>query len=136
VVVYNYDGDVHASDESRMLAEMGDQRFRLGNVHVDDYQQIFNGRRITSLVESSIVETLPGCSDCAFQTYCGADPVFHYTTQRDMVGHRPTSGFCRRNMEIIRHLFSLLADDPELERIFFAWIRERSAERLRAELEV
>jgi His-Xaa-Ser system radical SAM maturase HxsB len=135
VVVYNYDGDVHASDESRMLAEMGDQRFRLGNVHSDDYQQIFNGRRITSLVESSVVETLPGCSDCAFQTFCGADPIFNYTTQRDMVGHRPTSAFCRRNMEIIRHLFSLLADDPEIERIFFAWIRERSAERLRAELE-
>ena len=135
MVVYNYDGDVHASDESRMLAEMGDQRFRLGNVHSDDYQQIFNGRRITSLVESSVVETLPGCSDCAFQTFCGADPIFNYTTQRDMVGHRPTSAFCRRNMEIIRHLFSLLADDPEIERIFFAWIRERSAERLRAELE-
>jgi len=29
----------------------------------------------------------------------------------------------------------LLADDPEIERIFFAWIRERSADRLRAELE-
>ena len=30
VAVYNYDGDVYASDESRMLAEMGDKRFRLG----------------------------------------------------------------------------------------------------------
>jgi hypothetical protein len=39
-------------------------------------------------------------------------------------------------MEIIRHLFSLLAaDDPEIERIFFAWIRERSVGQLRAELE-
>ena len=26
-VVYNYDGDVYASDESRMLAEMGDKSF-------------------------------------------------------------------------------------------------------------
>ncbi len=135
-VVYNYDGDVYASDESRMLAEMGDRRFRLGNVHSDDYGAIFDGERITSLVASSIVETLPGCSQCAFQTYCGADPVFHYATQGDMVGHRPTSAFCRRNMEIIRHLFSLLAaDDPEIERIFFAWIRERSVEQLKADLE-
>jgi His-Xaa-Ser system radical SAM maturase HxsB len=136
VVVYNYDGDVYASDESRMLAEMGDRRFRLGNVHSDDYRTIFNGERITSLAASSVVESLPGCSDCAFQTYCGSDPVFHYATQGDMVGHRPTSAFCRRNMEIIRHLFSLLAaDDPEIERIFFAWIRERSVGQLRAELE-
>lgn len=135
VVVYNYNGDVYASDESRMLAEMGDRRFRLGNVHSDGYGAIFNGERITSLVESSVVESLPGCSHCAFQTYCGADPVFHYATQGDMVGQRPTSAFCRRNMEIIRHLFSLLAaDDPVIERIFFSWIRERSFEQLQTEL--
>ncbi len=30
-IVYNYDGAVYASDESRMLAEMGDNTFRLGN---------------------------------------------------------------------------------------------------------
>jgi uncharacterized protein len=28
-IVYNYDGDVYASDEVRMLAEMGDKTFRL-----------------------------------------------------------------------------------------------------------
>ena len=134
-VVYNYDGDVYASDESRMLAEMGDKRFRLGNMHTDDYQEIFYGSCATRVVESSVVETLPGCSDCAFQTYCGADPVFHYATQGDMVGHRPTSAFCRRNMEIIRHLFSLVAaDDPEIDRLFFAWIRERGFQQLKAEL--
>ena len=27
-IVYNYDGDVYASDEGRMLAEMGDRTFR------------------------------------------------------------------------------------------------------------
>ena len=29
-IVYNYDGSVYASDEGRMLAEMGDETFRLG----------------------------------------------------------------------------------------------------------
>ena len=32
-LVYNYDGDIYASDEGRMLAEMGDRTFRLGTVH-------------------------------------------------------------------------------------------------------
>jgi uncharacterized protein len=124
VAVYNYDGDVYATDEARMLAEMGDYHFRLGNVHTDDFQTIFGSEKVRSLIESSIVEATPGCSDCAFQTYCGGDPVYHYATQGDAMGHRPTSGFCRRNMEIIRYLFSLLADaDAELWRIFFAWIR-------------
>ena len=31
-VIYNYDGSVFASDESRMLSEMGDDKFKLGNV--------------------------------------------------------------------------------------------------------
>jgi His-Xaa-Ser system radical SAM maturase HxsB len=130
VAVYNYDGDVYASDESRMLAEMGDKRFRLGSVR-DDYQTIFGGPVARELVESSIVESLPGCSDCAFNNYCGADPVFHYATQGDLIGRRSSSLFCRRNMAIIRYLFSLLAtEDRELHRIFFAWIRERSQTRL------
>jgi His-Xaa-Ser system radical SAM maturase HxsB len=134
VAVYNYDGDVYASDESRMLAEMGDRRFRLGNVHRDDHQTIFGGPIARELVESSIVESLPGCNDCAFNTYCGADPVFHYATQSDLIGRRSSSLFCRRNMAIIRYLFSLLAtDDRALHRIFFGWIRERSQSDLMAE---
>lgn len=136
VAVYNYDGDVYCADEARMLAEMGDKSFRLGNVHTDSYQAIFGSNLVRSLVESSIVESIPGCADCAFQPYCGADPVFHHATQRDFMGHRPTSSFCRRNMEIIRHLFSLLTtDDRELYRILFSWIRERRLEDTFAEVE-
>jgi radical SAM protein with 4Fe4S-binding SPASM domain len=107
-VAYNYDGDVYASDESRMLAEMGDRSFRLGNVHTDGFEEIFGGEAMRSLVGGSVLETLPGCADCAFLPYCGADPVFNYRTQGDIVGHRPTSAFCHKNMEIIRHLFHLL----------------------------
>lgn len=124
-VVYNYDGDVYVSDEARMLAEMGDRQFRLGNVHRDDYRTIFGGERLLATVEASVVESLPGCADCAFSGYCGADPVGHHAAQGDPVGHRPTSAFCHKNMSIIRHLFSLLAtEDAGLYRILFAWIRQ------------
>jgi hypothetical protein len=40
-VAYNYDGEVYASDEARMLGEMGDKSFRLGNVHTSSYEEIF-----------------------------------------------------------------------------------------------
>ncbi len=40
-VVYNYNGYVYASDESRMLAEMGDEHFRLGHVQRQSYKDIF-----------------------------------------------------------------------------------------------
>jgi radical SAM protein with 4Fe4S-binding SPASM domain len=127
VVVYNYDGDVYASDEARMLAEMQDNSFRLGNVLEDSYEDIFFGEQMRTIAAASCNEALPGCSDCAFQPYCGTDPVYHYATQGDMFGHRPTSGFCRRNMAIIRHVFELLdRQDPALEEILWAWIGRTS----------
>jgi uncharacterized protein len=122
VVAYNYDGDVYASDEARMLAEMGDTSFKLGNVRQDDYQAIFGGPAIRALTNASCVETLPGCSECAFAPYCGSDPVWNWATQADPIGHRPTSVFCAKNMEIIRHLLTLWRDgDPFVQELFVRW---------------
>jgi uncharacterized protein len=122
VVAYNHDGDVYASDEARMLASMGDTTYRLGNVHSHSYEEIFSGPVARSLMADSILEALPGCTDCSFLPYCGADPIFHYRTQGDPVGHRPTSAFCQRNMGIFRHLFGLLkAGDPFVRSTLASW---------------
>jgi uncharacterized protein len=122
VLVYNYDGDVYASDESRMLAEMGDRSFRLGNLASDAYADVMAGPRVRALVENSCLETLPGCSECAFAPYCGADPTFNWATQSDIVGHRPTSEFCRRQMGIFTYLFDQLrGGDAFIRRLFLSW---------------
>jgi His-Xaa-Ser system radical SAM maturase HxsB len=121
-VVYNYDGSVFASDESRMLAEMGDATFRLGNVHTDSYQQIFGGEVARALVNGSVLEALPGCAECSFLPYCGADPVRNHATQGDIIGHRPSSAFCTHNMGIIRHLFDLVrGPDPFVRDLLGRW---------------
>lgn len=122
VIVFNYNGDVYATDESRMLAEMGDDSFKLGNLDKSTYQEIFYGEKAQEISKFWLNENLPGCSSCAFQVYCGADPVYNYATQGDLVGYRPTNGFCKRNMEIIRYLFELMATDKEVEAIFRKWI--------------
>jgi len=127
VLVYNYDGDVYATDESRMLAEMGDFSFRLGNVHQHSHKDIFTGDAFVKLMAASCNQALAGCSDCAFQSYCGSDPIFNHATQGDIFGHRPTSDFCRRNMTIIKELFAqILKHDSETMRIFWAWIQNSS----------
>ena len=74
VLVYNYNGDVFASDEARMLAEMQDWTFRLGNVHRDNRRSLFTSDPAIRMFEVSCNQSLAGCSDCAFQPYCGADP--------------------------------------------------------------
>ena len=121
-VVYNYDGDVYASDEARMLAEMGDKTFRLGNVH-DTYEDIFLSDTLLDALEVSYSGSTPMCSECAFQPWCGSEPVYHHKTQNDLVGHKPSSGFCQRNMEIFRHLITLMREDDEVRLIFLSWIK-------------
>lgn len=120
-LVYNYDGDVYASDEGRMLAETGDTTFRLGNVHRNSWEELFLDSSLLPLLHDTMSEGTPGCCDCAFQPWCGTDPVFHHATQGDAVGHRPTSEFCQKNMAIFRLLLELLEDDPEARKVFRRW---------------
>jgi len=122
-VVYNYDGDVYASDESRMLAEMGDKTFRLGNVHREGYEEIFLSDALLDPLEESFLGSAPMCSDCAFEPYCGADPVYHHKTQGSYVGRKPISGFCQRNMDIFRGLITRLIDKPNAARVLRTWAR-------------
>lgn len=129
--VYNYDGDVYVSDEARMLAEMGDKTFRMGSVHSDSYEAMFGGPLLRTLVNASCVESLPGCSDCALQTWCGADPVENYAKQGTIVGHRPTADFCHRNMSVIKHLLTLYhSGDETIRRIFWSWVNNTPQEEL------
>lgn len=122
VAVYNYDGYVYASDESRMLAEFEDYTFRLGSV-TDRYEDIFYGRKAQEISRLWATEYIAGCADCAFQSICGADPVRNYSTQGDMYGFRPTSSFCRKHKAIIEHIFGLLDErGEELLPIFKSWI--------------
>lgn len=122
-IVYNYDGDIYASDEARMLAEMGDKSFKLGSVHHDSYEDVILSDTVLDTLEATLSESLPMCNDCGFLPYCGTDPVYHYATQGDAVGHKATSGFCSKNMKIFRYLFTLLEDDPEARKILLSWVR-------------
>ncbi len=120
-VVYNYDGDVYASDEGRMLAEMGDTTFRLGNLHQDSYEEIMLSEALLAPLEESFTASAPMCTDCAFEPYCGADPVYHHATTGDYLGRKPTSGFCRRNMTIFKLLLDRYEGDPSTRALFRTW---------------
>lgn len=104
-----------------MLAEMGDKSFRLGNVHEQTYEELFIETSLLETVLETTVETLPGCSECAYSPYCGTDPVFNYATQGSVFGHRPTSSFCNRNMAIITHLIELLEAGGDRSRVLRSW---------------
>jgi uncharacterized protein len=120
-LVYNYDGDVYVSDEARMLAEMGDTRFRLGNLHEHSYEEIMLSDALLDPLEQSFTLSSPMCTDCAFEPYCGSDPVFHYATGGDFVGQKPTSAFHRRNSQIFKRLLELYETDAHARAVFRRW---------------
>lgn len=125
VVVYNYDGYVYASDESRMLAENGDFTFRLGHVS-DSYKTLFYGPLAKKIIGHSLNENMAGCSDCGFRVYCGTDPVQHYATQGDLEGNKATSIFCQKNMGIIEYLFERITSDKSDYQIFQSWVSRKN----------
>jgi radical SAM protein with 4Fe4S-binding SPASM domain len=125
-VVYDHDGTVYPSDEGRMLARTGDRRFALGNVHTHTYEDIFLGEALRALVHDTCIESLPECVDCAYHLYCGVDPVRNYLESGDVLGHRPSSAFCRWQTSLLDYLFDLVrADDNDVMDVFWSWIRDR-----------
>ncbi|MET3440589.1 His-Xaa-Ser system radical SAM maturase HxsB [Variovorax paradoxus] len=120
-IVYNYDGVVFASDEARMLAEMGDDKFRLGHVLKNSFEEIFLNETLLQALEDSFSYSVPMCTDCAFEPYCGADPVHHWGLHKDFVGRKTESEFCKRNMSIFKHLISLMESDEYVKRLFTSW---------------
>lgn len=120
-VVFNYDGDVYASDESRMLREMGDTTFKIGNLHTNTYEEIFTSEVLLNALDDSFTMSAPMCSDCAFEPWCGAEPVFHHAIFGDVLGRKPESEFCKRIMGVVRHLLKAMQTDPEAKEIFMRW---------------
>jgi len=120
-LVYNYDGDVYASDEGRMLAEMNDHTFRLGNVADSSYADIMLSDKLLDPLEESFTLSVPMCSTCAFEPYCGADPVFHHATMSDAVGHKALSAFCQRNMGVFEAILRRARDDAFARDLLWRW---------------
>ncbi len=121
-MVFNYDGYVYGSDEARMLAEMRETQFRLGHVEHNSFEDLLTSEKYVKWIESTMTESMPMCADCGIQPYCGSDPLYHFSTQGDIVGNKPESGFCRKQMELVRFLIAILEDRPEAAKVLRTWI--------------
>jgi len=132
--IYYYNGEVYPADEARMLARMGDRKFYIGHVLKDKYKDIFNGSVIRDIVYNSCVENMPICADCAYQQYCGADPIRNYLETKDIVGNRLCSDFCYKNENILDYLFKLIIENnPDVMSVFWSWITKRTLEEVKIE---
>jgi uncharacterized protein len=122
-VIYDYNGDVYPADEARMLARMGDRHFYMGNTTRDTFKHIFGSDIAREITAQSCLEIIPGCSDCVYHPYCGADPIRNYLEYGDLIGKQSQSNFCLKNKGIFEHLFEIVRqDDPKTLDILWSWI--------------
>lgn len=123
-IAYNYDGGVYTCDEGRMFARMGDESFKIGSVKSGSYQKTVGHPVVRAISVASTLDNQPQCSKCVYKPYDGICPVQCYGEQGDIMGRMPTNTRCRINMGILDALFERLKD-PQNEKIFRKWIRER-----------
>jgi len=122
-VIYDFDGSVFPSDEARMLARMGDRHFCLGNVKADSYKDIFAGEKLKELITAACVETTPQCAFCAYQQYCGCDPVRNYLESGHELRNMFGTPFCLKNKGIMDGLFEMLRSaDDVTKNVIWSWI--------------
>ena len=108
-----------------MLAEMGDKTFRIGNVHRDRYEDIILSDALLGPIEESFAASVPMCSDCAFEPFCGADPVFHHATQGILSDVNPSLRFAKGTCRSLGGSLQLMRNDDDVRRIFVRWANSR-----------
>lgn len=122
-LAYYYDGYIFTCDEARMLYEMGDNSFCLGHVDNDDYSTIMQSGVSALTAKASVLESLPSCSDCVYQPYCGVCPVVNYAINQDLYERSPQEYKCQIYSKILESIFDYLYDkDEESIKIFRSWL--------------
>jgi His-Xaa-Ser system radical SAM maturase HxsB/His-Xaa-Ser system protein HxsD len=126
-VIFDFNGDVFPTDESRMLARTGNYDFKIGNVLKNSYTDIFLNDKLINITKSSILTTTPTCSNCIYLTFCGSDPVRNFVESGNIVGYKPDSSFCHKHMMLFDYFFELIKEnDPNIMNVFWSWATMRN----------
>ena len=128
-LAYNYDGRIFSSDEGRMIHEMGDSTFQIGDVRTSTYREVMKHETVRALVMASIRDVQPDCVNCTFAPYCGIQPEHNYRSFGSIFGRMRESTLCSVHKGIQDFLFDKLRqDDTATTEILRRWttVRERS----------
>lgn len=128
VMVYNYDGWVYPSDEARMLAESGDTTLRLGKIG-DSLKTLLSSSVANQIVRTSLGRYVPGCSECAFNPYCGPDPVSTQSQFGLMDAPVYWTDHCKQSTWLFEFLFKRLREpDPWFQELAYEWAQPPTEE--------
>lgn len=123
-LVINYDGKVFGSDEARMLWETTRApELILGDLTNDSIGTLHKSNA-ASLLADTFLSCLPGCDECAYQPYCGADPLHHLSSQGDHIGDKSISFFCKLERDLFDFILSRYHTDSSTRMVFDLWLNQ------------
>ncbi|MDR1642900.1 MAG: His-Xaa-Ser system radical SAM maturase HxsB [Clostridiales bacterium] len=116
-------GDIYTCDEARMLSQMGDKSFRLGNVFVNSFDDAMNSDVTKAVCVASTLESLPSCCDCVYQPYCGVCPVVNLAMEGNIFAKEAKGYRCKVYEGMLDVIFGILKRNDEIEmEIFRSWL--------------
>ncbi len=121
-LAYYFDGNVYTCDEGRMLAEMGDTSFKVGNVFDDSYVDLMNSECTKATCISSCLECNMFCNSCVYLPYCGTCPVINLAQNKNIFS-KQRDYRCSIYSGIMDILFDYIKNDESVLKIFERWIQ-------------
>jgi len=119
-LAYNWDGDIYTCDEGRMVGADNDALFRIGNVAVSKWEDLFRTPAARLCCMASCLENQPLCSRCAFKPYCGVCPVHNYSAQSSPWGNMRGSYWCGIQKAVFKAVLNAMTD-PVNRKIILSW---------------
>lgn len=118
-VLFNFDGKVYGSDESRMLQRvLGKIDFSCGTA---DSINLLGNNLYKTIISSSFNMLHPGCDTCAYQPFCGTDPCQSISLQGEPIGDKSKSHFCQYHKAMFRLLLERYHSDTQYENMLKGW---------------
>jgi uncharacterized protein len=116
----NYDGDIYTCDEGRMMAQSGDNSFKIGDLQNSSYYNLFDNEVTKTMCMASCMEGFPRCHQCLYLPYCGICPIINYAEDGDIFKNNPFRCYIQEG--ILDYLFYLIDKNNDVVEIFKKWI--------------
>ena len=105
-----------------MLAEMGNNAFKLGNVFTSTYNDLKMSPVCKTVCAASILESLPSCADCVYQPYCGTCPVINFAEENNIFSRSAFGYRCSIYKGMLDKIFNILyLDNKDEIEIISSW---------------
>lgn len=117
-VVIDHDGLIYPTDEARMLARIGMIDLSIGSV-----VEGLDAEKVATLNAAALNDFEPDCVHCAFQPFCGSDPIDNISRCGRIDAPKADEWFCRRQTSVFDKVFELLYRSDEATRFSLAaWL--------------